>query len=237
MTLGNSKIQQLTDKSVGKCLSSFYEETAASPAEGDHSVTIARKVATVVRKSTRAKDTYLEVLKHNIDAAFAWMIGIIAGVQDVVQSIDMGSCKLPDFYMQDVFRCTCGDTAYRIPSYRAQESSLWCTGTLRMLAHGTQQSTIVYNPYSLAQILDKLSQNAGLERYLECISTGVVPEGVQGCDPLLPRIPEFDRQGVSSIAVLSRYVHMAEGALSLSLSLHQFRPVVVGKNPPHLPVN
>lgn len=222
ITLGNAKIQSITDESVGRCLSAYYEENAASPAEQANSQSLAGTAQTVARQIVHAQSMYLEVLKHTIDAFFAWMIGVISGVQDVVQTVDSGSCKMPDFYMQDVFKCACGDTPYKIPLDKAQNSALWCTGTLRMLVQGSDTTTVIYNPYSYHDIQTLLlggqeqqQQQMGLIAYLKCISTNERPDysaadtgsdnQQEGCDSLLPKIPDFEAQGVSGIAVLSRY--------------------------------
>jgi hypothetical protein len=206
VTVGNARIQNYTDGSVGKCLSVYYEENHNSPAEDRNQWALQRLVAKQVLK---AKYMFLEVLKHNIDAGFAWLIGVVTGIQDVVQSIDVGSCKLPDFYMHDVFNCSCGDTPYSIPQTRAARSPFWCTGTLTMLSRDKQESILVYNPFSFAELQNLLSENDAIVRYLECVSTGRMPEDApqgrnSGCDSLMPRIYEFERQGVSPIAVLSR---------------------------------
>lgn len=223
VTLGNYKIQNLTDQSVGSCLSAFYEENAASPVEGKNQQTILQAIAKVVRQKIRPQKVYLEALKHNVDAAFAWMIGVVAGVQDVVQSADLGSCKLPDFYMQNVFKCSCGDVPYKIPDAQARNSLFWCTGTLNMLTGDQQSPSVVYNRYSFQELLDMLSQNNGIIAYLECISTGQIPPGSSGCDPLLPRIPYLEQQGVTPIAVLSRCVSWLSASLSCSICASSLR--------------
>jgi hypothetical protein len=47
-----------------------------------------------------APTAFLDTLKHFIDAAFTWSIGVLSGLQDVIQTVDMANCKLPDFFMQ-----------------------------------------------------------------------------------------------------------------------------------------
>eukprot|EP00961_Rhodomonas_salina_P082394 1107548-Rhodomonas_salina.1 len=58
-------------------------------------------------------------------------------MQDVTQTVDMAHCKMPDFYMSDVYRCACGDAAATVPAALRSEgvaqSALWCAGTLRMI--------------------------------------------------------------------------------------------------------
>ena len=111
----------------------------------------------------------MEMFKHPVDAAFTWSIGVLTGIQDVVQTIDMANCKLPDFYMQDVFTCSCGDKKYRIPSDRASENyldgALWCSGTLNIMGY-SQNPIVVFNPYSYSELQALLS---GLDSYLRCV--------------------------------------------------------------------
>ena len=110
-----------------------------------------------------------------------------------------------------MFECACGDTAYSIPEERAietyREGAFWCSGTLNMLGYN-QNPVVVMNPYSYAQLQALLS---GLDRYLLCISgagtgdfQGVDLDG-ESCESLRPGIAALEAQGVSSIAVLTRW--------------------------------
>ena len=47
---------------------------------------------------------------------FAYMIGIVTGMMDVLQSYDFDNCKLPTVGGGDLFQCVCGDKALAIPS-------------------------------------------------------------------------------------------------------------------------
>ena len=46
---------------------------------------------------------------------FAYMIGIVTGMMDVLQSSDFDNCKLPTVGGGDIFQCVCGDKALAIP--------------------------------------------------------------------------------------------------------------------------
>lgn len=165
----------------------------------------------VASLSNTAVAAYLEVLKHPVDAFFTWSIGVVTGIQDVIQTVDMAHCKLPDFYMKDVFRCSCGDSEFKIPDNRAEETytegAFWCSGTLNMLGYD-QNPVVIFNPLSYRQLQSRL---VGLDTYLECISgagTGDMPSGQDSsCEQYRPSVQVLEEQGVSSIAVLTRSVH------------------------------
>lgn len=86
---------------MGKCLTAFYTENTNTPVEGQNQQSFAQQTAGIVDQLGRSSmAVVLELLKHPIDAFFTYCIGVITGVQDVIQTIDMANCKLPDFYMQ-----------------------------------------------------------------------------------------------------------------------------------------
>ena len=109
-----------------------------------------------------------------------------------------------------MFECSCGDRGYVIPAERAvetyQEGALWCSGTLSMLGYDNTP-TVVFNPYSYRQLQDSLGL-ARLDEYLRCVSTaakgGSGGGGAEYCESMRPTISDIERQGVSSVAVLSR---------------------------------
>lgn len=57
-----------------------------------------------------------EPLQHSLDAAFAYAIGIVTSMMDVLQSYDLDNCKLPTVGGGDLFKCVCGDTPLAIPT-------------------------------------------------------------------------------------------------------------------------
>ena len=116
-------------------------------------------------------------------------------------------------FLQDVFKCSCNDIGYKIPANRAKENyndgAFWCSGTLNILGYN-QNPIIVFNPYSYAELQIGL---IGLDAYLHCTSVGGTGIGnTQGdsssmdCESKRPSIQLLEDQGVSSIAVLSRYL-------------------------------
>lgn len=194
---------------MGTCLTTYYSENINTPSEIGNLDSFGEVAGTLVAALTNtAVAAYLEVLKHPVDAFFTWSIGVVTGIQDVIQTVDMAHCKLPDFYMKDVFRCSCGDSTFKIPANRALETyengAFWCSGTLNMLGYD-QNPVVIFNPFSYRELQSKLG---GLDEYLECISgaaTGDMDTGRDfSCELIRPSIRELEEQGVSSIAVLTR---------------------------------
>jgi hypothetical protein len=224
-------MQDASNKAMGVCVSSYHNENINAPKEKGTLKAFTTFVQNIVfNVGVLSTDMYISLLKHPIDAMFSWAIGVVSGMQDVVGTIDMAHCKLPDFYMKDVFKCACSDKPFTIPSSRAKETyadgAFWCSGTLNMLGNN-QNPIVVFNPFSYAEIRDKLS---GLDFYLECISsvgTGEAePVSGENCETFKPTIPQLEMQGVSSIAVLTRckanYNAGKTLSFSLSLFLHLF---------------
>lgn len=82
---------------MGECLTAYNSENMASPVEKNSDqgfVSISSKLANI------GVSSFLALFKHPLDGLFSWLIGVITGVQDVIQTIDMANCKLPDFFMK-----------------------------------------------------------------------------------------------------------------------------------------
>lgn len=151
-------------------------------------------------------------LTGSIDALTAYTVGVLTGVQDVTQTVDMAHCKMPDFFMRDVFKCVCGDTPVRIPVKRRSEtavdSAFWCSGTLSMLSP-TGEQLLVYNGYSMQELSDKM-ESGNIDKYLLCLSRpedfrAKYPfESVEPCERLRPEFSDLNMQGVETMAVWSR---------------------------------
>lgn len=95
------RTQERSDAAVGQCLSAYYDEGIKTPTEKKNFNAFGMATETLIKRLAKtATGSFLEVLKHPIDAAFTWSIGVVTGVQGVIQTIDMANCKLPDFYMK-----------------------------------------------------------------------------------------------------------------------------------------
>ena len=152
-------------------------------------------------------------LTGGFDATMAWMLGVITGVMDVSQTVDMAKCKMPDFYMRDVFKCGCNDFAVTIPAARRTEtavnSAFWCSGVLRMLSPMGEE-ILVYNKYSLQALSDLMEQGGGIDKYLLCVSRPTEFESLfpgdkaDDCERWRPEFSDIRSQGVETMAVWSR---------------------------------
>lgn len=131
-------MQDASNKAMGVCVSSYHNENINTPKERGTLKAFTTFVQNIIPNLKLFQaDTYISQIKHPIDALFSWAIGVVSGMQDVVGTIDMAHCKLPDFYMQDVFKCSCNDKPFTIPAARARETyadgAFWCSGNLPCL--------------------------------------------------------------------------------------------------------
>eukprot|EP00961_Rhodomonas_salina_P199405 2689607-Rhodomonas_salina.1 len=119
---------------------------------------------------------------------------------------------MPDFYMSDVYRCACGDTAVAVPTALRGEgvaqSALWCAGTLRMITPQGEE-ILVYNPYSLQQLSDEMWRQ-DVDRYQLCMSRPETfrerypQQSGQACERLRPQLRDLEVQGIETMAVWAR---------------------------------
>ena len=123
------------------------------------------------------------------------------GLSDLLTSMDMAHCKMPDYFLNETVFCACGDTPFAIPEIRRREglsgAGLWCTGTLSLL-DASNQPFVVYNPFTYEQLQ---SMASGTDAYLSCVSSKLYDRETSNCEELLPKVAEF--QGVSVITVLT----------------------------------
>jgi len=97
---------------------------------------------------------------------------------------------------KDSFNCACNDNSFSIVPKRKietwQENAFWCSGTMTMLEYdGTTK--YVYNPFSLQELSDIISENNKFETYLQCVATA------GNCLP--PAHPIFDQQQVKKLPI------------------------------------
>ena len=53
-----------------------------------------------------------------MDAMFAWALGFLSGMSDMIQALDMEHCKLPTIGGGRLFTCPCDDKPLAIPNLR-----------------------------------------------------------------------------------------------------------------------
>ena len=219
VTFGSEQLRQTASVVVGQCVPDGIETSSATLEETGEKERLAKAAAEI---STDFFATFaLGSATSAIDILIAYMKGIVTGFEDVAQSFSMAKCKLPDFYMNDVFDCACGDRPMRISPERrketVKESAFWCTGTLE-IPDRAGGKRIIYNPYSLQELEDLMLESSyrgastvlysALDRYLLCISRPGEYELEFGsrinCDTIKPRFDTLERQRVDTIAVMGR---------------------------------
>ncbi|KAJ1465884.1 hypothetical protein T484DRAFT_1757100 [Baffinella frigidus] len=198
MRLSSAKYAMATNAMFGKCLSEYHKESLQDPSsevsQAGFSAVLqdaAMNVGTVV-----AQIPFENVL-HVWDAFFAYSIGIVAGLQDIVGTADQAHCNLPDIEANDISTCACGDNPMMIPDNVAREGisdgAFWCTGVLSLIS-STGQSYLGVNPYTYAEITKMLADQ---DRYLSCFT-------VPGCNMVPPTAPLLNVQGISLFTVSTR---------------------------------
>eukprot|EP00961_Rhodomonas_salina_P079000 1062346-Rhodomonas_salina.1 len=220
---GNKDIQQDIENSFGTCVPDSIDAQTTVIHETGVQGALMRFAGSILRDV--GSGSIITAATTTIDAAIAWAKGVITGLQDVVQTMDMANCKLPDFYMVDVFKCACGDAPYHIHSERRskkmQDAEFWCSGSLEMVSNGGD-TTYIVNPYSMDELgeamgrVTSLSKGVSgatwnsLDKYLLCLSRPEkfgeeFPfEDTARCLDLKPSLPRIESQGVDTVAVLGR---------------------------------
>ena len=134
------------------------------------------------------------------DAVVSYALGIVIALQDVLQTADWQSCRLPVTSTSNVGTCACEDVIVCIPDKRRQEtyaqSACWCSG-LMLLTAIDGSDLVIWNPCSLEQLLG----HRGLQQFLDCLSS---PYSTQRCNSILPVLPAFEQQGIELMQVIAK---------------------------------
>jgi hypothetical protein len=225
ITLGDSQFENASGAVAGVCLSTYFERSSQDPissgsskqmgsaaagiltAQGETATSAFNKLQSdeYVSKFT-ALLTYQQLgpMLHLLDAGITWAIGLVTGLQDMVQNIDSDRCSVIDYYIHNMTTCACGDDPVSIPAERKTDGTYahWCKGTLKMI-DGFGNVNYIYNPYTYQELFDKVE---GMSQYLECLSRKS-QDGTYGdvrCEDIEPRDLIFTNQGVSPISVFMR---------------------------------
>ncbi|KAJ1468512.1 hypothetical protein T484DRAFT_3629701 [Baffinella frigidus] len=195
LTITSPEYEDAYDAMTGKCMTDFESDNIDN---GSSSTGVNAVLDGIVAwLGTVPFANY----KHLIDAALSYMMGLIRGVQDMVQVSDVKNCKLRNPGVAQQGHCACGDTPVQIPPMRGGEAfethAFWCTGFLRMeTPFGTP--LFVYNPYPYTTLLEYAQ---GTDTYLECL--GAEQRG--SCTDLEPQPPRLlQMQGAKLLAVITR---------------------------------
>lgn len=196
LSIRGAKDTPAGDMIAGQCLTVGAEVLASYPQDDPASlgITITSLVSNALQ---RLLIMQIEPFVHMLDGFLAYLIGVVKAMGTLILSQNMARCNPPDFFLQDVVHCACGDHTLQIPAVRRQsglaESAHWCSGVLGMI-DSNNQPYYVYNKYSYAELQAK---SAGMANYTACVSTSA--RGYQ-CAP--PSEPFFANQGVTTLNVL-----------------------------------
>ena len=249
VTLGNSDQQAASNQLVGHCMTQNYQTKSSNPTDASNAQStaqivtqVSQSVALAVLPQLTFGSQSLETIEHILDAWISYFMGILSGLADVLQSLDMSHCKLPDYFLNETVFCACGDIPFAIPPARKREGladlALWCTGTLSLL-DTSNVPFVIYNPYTYAQLQD-FAVNS--DAYLACVSSKLYVAGSStGCDRLLPNAPALASQGVSALTVLTackaNYINKQwDKASHVVFDMDLFRKSVRGAGYPKLGV-
>jgi hypothetical protein len=187
-----------TDAISGQCLTVGAEVDAQQTGDSQAVRGIVSRAAEVLTSAGEAGIMRrLEPYMHMVDGALTYLIGVVAKFADVLQTMDIQHCLLPDVTLKDSVRCACGDKPLSVVPERAREGlsdmAFWCTGMLSMV-DGDNRMQVVWNPYTYEELQAKIGGN--LDRYLA--------EASQSVTAVAPNDPIFEEQGISMFAVLTR---------------------------------
>lgn len=208
VAIGDATLQAASDALVGQCLTQNFATRSANPTDASNARSTAQIVTQVAQTSAVAvlpsltfRSSTLNSVMHMLDAQISYLMGILSALADMLASLDLAHCKMPDYFLNQTVLCACGDHAYDVHDDRRREGlaelALWCTGTLSLL-DTSNRPYVVYNPYSYAQLQERA---AGADAYLACMSSKTYLAGRTDCHP--PADPVFQAQGVSVLTVLT----------------------------------
>jgi hypothetical protein len=184
-------------------------------ADGDAAaLRVVRKISDAVSSSIDVGlSAYVQYAYHVMDVWLTWGASVLKGMMDVAQTIDWENCKLPvvDNGVQSLGMCACGDKEHAIqPAEKRKrwtEQAFWCSGLL-MLNEGDGSDLVVWNPYSLEQLLAIQGKRGnGYNDYVICLrerGNSASKNYGSTCEEMKPRDQRLDRQGVDVPQVVSR---------------------------------
>lgn len=144
------------------------------------------------------KISQLVPFMHTVDGILSYISGILYKFGDLLTSLNLQKCLMPNVYAADAMTCACGDTALQIPLARQKENMIqkghWCSGTM-FLTKPNGDLDVVYNPFSYSELLALVTEQE-LKSYLDCLETSVI------CNA--PSHPIFSQQGFNIIQIITK---------------------------------
>lgn len=172
--LGSAEFDKADEAAVGVCVGEKMKQALADVSDTNTNKALKSDISSLVSHlSSMITGQMLGNFAFVYDAFFAWAGGVCKGLMNVVQVMDWARCKLPSIDNAVVSSCVCGDRPARIPTAQRQSKqmtdSLWCYGPL-MLSDVEGNDQLIWNPYSLHELLQLRSGSENLQQYLDCIS-------------------------------------------------------------------
>jgi hypothetical protein len=172
--LGSAEFDKADEAAVGVCLGEKVKQALADVSDTNTNTALKSDISSLISNlSSMITGQMLGNFAFMYDAFFAWAGGVCTGLMNLVQVMDWARCKLPSIDNAVVSSCVCGDKPARIPNAQRQSKqmtdSLWCYGPL-MLSNVEGNDQLVWNPYSLHELLQLRSGSQNLQQYLDCIS-------------------------------------------------------------------
>ena len=210
LSMGNEKITEASDATVGMCLTDFGKEIMRDLSDK----TSHERIQTIMQQILTDVVWFFKFEKfspywHVLDGAFAYLYGVVTAMMDVVQVIDWKNCKLPSISFYRADNCACNDKQFVIPESRKRSKisspltgteSLWCSGPM-LLTTTDEKEFLIWNPYSLHELLnpEEVAGGSGnFEEYVECIAS----VEARSCTP--PMLPMLEQQDVNVLQVITR---------------------------------
>lgn len=192
---GSKEIQQVSDSTLGVCLTAGEEELMRDPARETPSIT--KRIANLlIGVRQLSLQQLLQLYGAAYDTVMAYGIGVITALEDVLSTADEENCRLPVVTNGRIGQCACGDDSYYIPSPQKQQKFVdqawWCSG-LMLLTDSNGDDLIIWNPYSLHELL----MTPGLDNHVKCLSS------TQDCSQP-PTLPALTQQGVHVMQVITQ---------------------------------
>jgi hypothetical protein len=172
--LGSSEFDKVHEAAVGVCIGEKIKQALADMSDGKTNKALKSDISSLISNlSSMITGQMIGNFAFMYDAFFAWAGGVCTGLMNLVQVLDWTRCKLPVIDNAVVSSCVCGDRPARIPNAQRQSmqttDSLWCYGPL-MLSDTEGKDQLIWNPYSLQELLQLRNEGENLQQYLDCIS-------------------------------------------------------------------
>jgi len=221
--MGSKKLDAVDDFAVGMCLSDRFKQDMRDIADPSRAQSMLSGLQDVIDGITGLVLSYrYATVALSLDGLFAWVLGVLTSIANLVQVVNPESCRLPATDAIVAGSCVCGDVPAKIPDRQRSSrrtDALWCRGPL-MMNNLLGNDLLVWNPYTLAELI---AQN-NVQAYFDCL--GEWAGDMRVCASRRPVSALFEAQGVDVLQVIIRcrsnyqQKRWDEGAVALGLLEH-----------------